>query len=206
MAYWIGGSVCSGKSTVAEQLAREWGPNVYEYDKSERDHLERLGKADLILDRIADPERRQAAHDKRWLHRPPADMATRTIRSWTERFPLVLEDLRDLSTAPVVAQGPGLFPRLVAPVLEDRRHGVWLIATGEFIRWARRRRGMTAPSMTSDPEFAFENIVARDCLMAEHIRAEAEGLDLVTITVDGSDSADTVATQVAELFAWTKSG
>ncbi len=86
MAYWMGGSVCSGKSTVAEQLAREWGAHVYDYDKSERNHLERLAKADHILDRIADPAMRQAAHDRRWLDRPPADMANRTIRSWTERF------------------------------------------------------------------------------------------------------------------------
>lgn len=204
--YWIGGSVCSGKSVVAEVLSRDWGATIYEYDKTERNHLERLDKADLILDRIPDPEERRHAHDTRWLHRPPADMATRTIRSWAERFPLVLEDLGELAADRVVAQGPGLFPHLVAPLLEDRSHGVWLIATGDFIQWARRRRGMTAPDMTSDPQWASENIVARDRLMADHVRADAEALGLRTITVDGSESVDALATKVATLFGWTKSG
>lgn len=200
--YWMGGSVCSGKSSVAAQLASQWGAVVYDYDATERDHLERLGRSNRIIDRIEDHEARRRAHDERWLFRPPAEMATRTIRSWTERFPLVLQDLRALPGERILAQGAGLFPELVAPQLADGSRGAFLIATPEFIRWARRTRGMSAPAMTSNPDFAWENIIARDCLMASHVRDQATRLGLSTITTDGAEPIDKVTRRVVELFGW----
>lgn len=202
---WIGGSVCSGKSTITRHLVAKSDTVAYDFDEAEQDHLERLGRADRIIERIEDAEERRAAHDERWLSHPPAKMAQRTVRSWTERFPLVIEDLERLSTKRIIVQGAGLFPELVAPQLRDPSRGVWLIATAEFIRWARSRRGMSAPSLTSDPAFASENIIARDCLMADHVRREAERRNLTTITVDGAEPVEKVANRVAKCFGWTQS-
>lgn len=203
--YWMGGSVCSGKSSVAGQLASRWGAIVYDYDATERDHLERLGRSNRIIERIEDHEARRRAHDERWLSRPPAEMAMRTIRSWTDRFPLVLEDLQGLSGERILAHGAGLFPELVASQLAEKSRGVFLIATPEFIRWARRRRGTSVPAMTSNPDFASENIIARDCLMASHVREQAVRLGFSMITVDGAEPIDEIARRVVKLFGWSQS-
>ncbi|MBW3589171.1 MAG: hypothetical protein KY429_07115 [Actinobacteria bacterium] len=203
MIYWIGGSVCSGKSSVASLLGTSSGAVVYNYDAAERDHLERMGRSSQIIDRIEDPETRRQAHDERWLSRPPAEMAGRTIRSWTQRFPLVLEDLEALSGERIIAHGAGLFPELVASQATDQSRSVFLIGTPEFIRWARRRRGMGAPAMTSDPDFASENIIARDSLMAAHVRDLAAELGLATITVDGAERVEEIVGRVADLFGWS---
>lgn len=201
----MGGSVCSGKSTVVKHLAAQWSVPTYGFDERERDHLERLGRSERILERIENPEAKRAAFDDRWLSRPPADMALRTMRSWKERFALVLEDLAGMNEERMIVEGAGLFPELVGPLLNNAGRGVCLIATPEFIRWARHRRGMTAPELTSDPEFARENIIARDCLMAAHVREEAQTHGLSTITVDGSESVEAIAEQVASCFGWSQS-
>lgn len=203
LIYWMGGSVCSGKSSVASLLGTNSGAVVYNYDAAERDHLERMGRSSQIIDRIEDPEMRRQAHDERWLSRPPAEMAGRTIRSWTQRFPLVLEDLETLSGERIIAHGAGLFPELVANQVTDQSQSVFLIGTPEFIRWARRRRGMGAPAMTSDPDFASENIIARDCLMAVRVRNQAAELGLTTKTVDGTEPVEEVAERVAQVFGWS---
>lgn len=200
--FWIGGSVCAGKSSMLREHAEVWGVTAYHFDASEREHLDKSGKGSSILERLPMPAAR-AKYDERWLNRSPEEMAERTIRSWKERFHLVLEDL---AGAPVgrraVAEGAGLFPDLIAPLLPDRGHGIWLVASPEFIRWARLHRGMTAPELTSDPERAAENIIERDILMADHVRHSAGELGLAMITVDGKKPLQEVAAVVISHFGF----
>lgn len=202
--FWIGGSVCAGKSSILRDYARAWGVIPYHFDAHEREHLDKRGKGSSILERLSMPAAR-AKYDERWLNRSPKEIAERTIRSWKERFHLVLEDL---ARAPVgrrvVAEGAGLFPDLVAPLLPDSGHGIWLVASPEFIRWARFHRGMTAPELTRDPERGAENIIERDILMADHIRHSAGELGLAVITVDGKRQLLEVAAVVASHFGFVE--
>ncbi len=194
---WIGGSVCAGKTTIARLLA-SGGVESYHFDAHERDHLLRLGRGNAIYEDLPTDVAR-GKHDERWLHRTPDEMAERTERSWADRFPLVLEDLGCVSV-PVIVEGAGLFPELVRPELSTMRHGVWLVATPEFIRRTRSDRGMVSPSRTSDPARAAENIIARDTIMAAKIEASAIAMELRVIAIDGSRSLTEIAGLVAEHF------
>ena len=50
-----------------------------------------------------------------------------------ERLEMVLADLRDLGPGPtIVAEGPQLFPDLIAPLMQTPEHGLWLLPTPEF--------------------------------------------------------------------------
>ena len=116
-------------------------------------------------------------------------MAEHALAAWSEeRFPMVLDDLRRLpGSGAVIAEGAGLLPEKVAPLLIDNRSALWLVATPECIHHVRTMRGegVGVSQATSDPKRAFENLVARDVLMAEHIRHEADRLGLPVISVDG---------------------
>jgi shikimate kinase len=193
---WIGGSVCAGKSSAAIALSDRFGLAAYHFDQWERSHFERSQPA-----RHPNMSTWTAmSMDERWVLRNPEEMADQIIAAWTlERFPMVVDDLLPMSTAHiVVAEGAGLFPECVLPLLTNARAGIWLVATPECIRHVRRTRGDGISSRTSNPERAFENLVARDVLMAEHVRAQAETLGLVVVKVDVQTLArvpEIVATQ-----------
>ena len=79
----------------------------------------------------------------------------------------------------MIAEGAGLLPEKVAPLLIDNRSALWLVATPECIRQVRLVRSEGVSQATSDPKRAFENLVARDVLMTEH-RHDADRLGSAT--------------------------
>jgi hypothetical protein len=181
---WIGGGSGAGKSTVARQLAADHGLRLY--------HTEPFSK---FVAR-ADPGATPLLHgfmamdmDERWVNRPPEVMLQTFHGFQGEGFDLVLDDLRALPPdPPVLAEGFSLLPRLVAPLLSRPRQAVWLLPTPEFRRAAFDSRGSTwtIPDKTSDPQRALANLLARDQLFTEELRAQARASQLQTVDVDGS--------------------
>ena len=194
---WIGGSVCAGKSSAAKKLASRYGLRSYSFDVAEPFHIY-----------CSVPERQPniirfmaMTMDERWTLRTPKAMAELALAAWSdERFPMVLDDLRRLpGTGAVIAEGAGLLPEKVAPLLADNQSALWLVASPECIRQVRNVRGEGVSRATSDPQRAFDNLVARDILMAEHIRHEADRLGLPLVSVD-VDSLVNVAAIVEQHF------
>lgn len=181
---WIGGGSGAGKSTVARQLAADHGLRLY--------HTEPFSK---FVAR-ADPGATPLLHgfmamdmDERWVNRPPEVMLQTFHGFQGEGFDLVRDDLRALPPdPPVLAEGFSLLPRLVAPLLSRPRQAVWLLPTPEFRRAAFDSRGSTwtIPNKTSDPQRALANLLARDRLFTEELRAQARASQLQTVDVDGS--------------------
>ncbi len=92
----------------------------------------------------------------------------------------------------VVAKGFRLLPRPVAPLLEDRRAAVWLRPTTEFRRMAFERRGSlwAIAGKTSDRDRALDNLLERDRLFTDRLRAEVASLGLFSIEVDVGDAEE----------------
>jgi shikimate kinase len=197
---WVGGSVCAGKSSVATLLAERHGLRVYHFDRQEPFHIYRSvpeHQPHLIAFMAM-------TMDERWVLRSPDEMARQAIAQWSEdRFPMVVDDLLGLpGTGAIIAEGAGLFPAQVEPLLSDRRAAIWLIASAESIRQVRsvRGEGGGVANLTSDPPRAFENLVARDVLMAQYTRREAELRGLTIVAVDAQNVAD-IADKVEQHFA-----
>jgi hypothetical protein len=199
-ALWIGGGQWAGKTTVAGLLTDRFGLVHYHYDYHDaRGHEDRRVAARA---RRAEPFA-ETDWESVWIGPAPAEMAARILAGFPQRFAWVLDDLRGISTPhPVVADGWGLRPELVAAVTGDPRRMVVLIATDG---WRRRQaaalpRAARTGHRVSDPDLAARNRFERDRLIAEDARGQAGRLGIRVIDVDGSRPAEAIADEVAAHF------
>ncbi|AUI57535.1 hypothetical protein [Amycolatopsis sp. BJA-103] len=199
-ALWICGGQWAGKSTVSRLLARRHGITVYHYDLHDaRAHQDRR-----VVHRVrngepaADPD-----PDTVWVDTTPERMAADTLAGFPVRFEWALDDLRALvSGRPILAEGWGLRPELVAPLLDSTRRMIVMVPTGDFREHQLRvlPRAAAIAHHVSDPERAQRNRIARDRLVAEDAVRAAKALGIRVLEVDGSRDAEAVADVVAEHF------
>jgi hypothetical protein len=133
---WIGGATDAGKTTLARRVALVHTLALYEYDRADVAHHERLAQAR--------PDYRdflEQSLERRWVEQTPEALFRRSMESFEARFAFVLEALAALARRgrPVLAQGFGLTPDLVAPHLDDPRRAIWLIPSEAFKRGAWER-------------------------------------------------------------------
>lgn len=142
--------------------------------------------------------------DERWLNRTPQAMLETFPWFRGEGFRLIVEDLRRAGRgSTVVAEGFRLLPGLVRPLLGEPARAVWLLPTARFRREAFARRAGEADftRRTSDPDRALGNLLARDAMFTDRLRAEAQALGLSTIDVDLGMAEDELAARVWRVFA-----
>lgn len=199
-ALWIGGGQWAGKSTVARLLAVRYGVTAYHYDYHDaRAHNDRrLARRVARGEPAAEPD-----PDSVWVDPSPEEMAAQTLAGFPIRFEWALDDLRALvSGRPIIAEGWGLRPELVAPIVDSPGRMVVLVPTEEFRHHQLRvlPRATAVGHRVSDIARARQNRFARDVLVAEDAVRSARRLGIRVIHVDGSRDADAVADMVADHF------
>ncbi|MFE9426897.1 hypothetical protein ACFYNO_28480 [Kitasatospora sp. NPDC006697] len=197
---WIGGAQWAGKTTVSELIAHRYGLTAYHYDYHDaRGHEDRrIARRVALGEPAAGP-----TPEQRWLSGTPEELAAETLAGFPARFAWVLDDLRALTTGrPALAEGWGLRPELVLPLVDSPRRMVVLVPTEEFRR-ARLRalpRAGAVHGPVSDPALAQRNRLERDRLVGRDAVLRARELGVRVIEVDGSADAEGVAGMVAEHF------
>ena len=122
-----------------------------------------------------------------------------------EGFDLIVADLLSLPQRPgVVVEGFRLLPELVQP-LAHPGHAVWLLPTSRFRRTALEQRGSLweIAARTSDPDRALHNLLERDRMFTERLRADVQRLGLPAIEVDTTMSEAELAARVADVLTLT---
>lgn len=193
--FWLSGSACAGKTSVARHLAARHGLTLYSCDDHFEEHRLR-----------ADPARHP--HFCRLMDVPmeelltlPADIQAEEILLFhQDELGMVLEDLRELP-GPVLAEGAGLLPERIAAVCPDPGRALWLVSTPCFRRQAYPQRGPFVQEILgrcADPEEAFSRWMERDDRIARRLEEEARHLGLGVVGVDGGQGVEEVARRVAE--------
>ena len=199
-ALWIGGGQWAGKSTVARILARRYGLTAYHYDYHDaRGHDDRRIARRV---RLGEPTHGPDPDDI-WVNTTPEQMAAATLAGFPVRFEWALDDLRGLvSGRPVIAEGWGLRPELVAPIIDSPRRMAVMVATEEFRQRQLRDlpRAATFSQQVSDPARGQRNRLARDRIVAEDAASSARRLGIRVIEVDGTHDANAIAGIVADHF------
>jgi 2-phosphoglycerate kinase len=198
--YWIGGGSSAGKSTVARRIAAQRGLRVYATDDVMADHARRstsenspLLHAFMAMDM-----------DERWASRPAKIMLETFPWFQGESFNMIIEDLLRLPREPgVIAEGFRLLPRLVEPLLSKAADAIWLLPTPDFRRAVIDSRGGSKSGFlarTTDPERAMRNLLDRDRMFTDILRAETARLGVAAIEVDAVMTEDDLVKRVTEGF------
>jgi hypothetical protein len=199
--YWIGGGSGAGKSTIAHRVAGQHGLCVYSTDDAMADHDGRSRSQDApLLSKF-----KTMNMGERWLLRSPEAMLESFHWFHGELFNLVVEDLLRFPPEPgVIAEGFRLLPYLVEPLLAQPNHAVWLLPTPEFRRAAFASRGSLwqIAGKTSDPERALDNLLERDRMFTELLRAETKRLELPAIEIDITMTEDDLTDRVAGILGF----
>lgn len=194
---WIGGAPDVGKSSVARLLAERHDLQVYHYDRRDLAHHQQLA--------LSDPAYRlllEASLDQRWVQPEPEALFRSLMRSFCDRFHLVLQDLLALPRGRgVIAEGFGLLPDLLAPLLASPLQAIWLAPSDAFKRESMARRGKPSfAAQVSDPARATANLLQRDRLLTQAILEQTRRHGFTLLEVDGARSLEQVAGWVEEYF------
>ena len=189
MLYMIGGSPCSGKSTIASLLARQY----------QLLHIK--------LDDLVDEMMSQASADSQPIcllrqDRNPEEMADEEWRFYEEIFPYVKSYLIKNQDRPLLVEGAGLLPHLVKKLEYPASSYLCLTPTADFQKkyYIQREWVPYVLEGTTNPEQAFENWMQRDILFAQMVRKEAVLLGYPSLITDGSQSENQTAEEVARLL------
>ena len=189
MLYMIGGSPCSGKSTIASLLARQY-------------QLLHIKLDDLVEEMMS-----QASADSQPIcllrqDRNPEEMADEEWRFYEEIFPYVKSYLIKNQDTPLLVEGAGLLPHLVKELECPASSYLCLTPTADFQKKHYRQREWVPYVLegTTNPEKAFENWMQRDILFAQMVRQEAVLLGYPSLITDGSQSENQTAEEVARLL------
>jgi hypothetical protein len=119
---WIGGGPDTGKTSVARLLSARLGWTLYEYDGRDRPH------ETLLADK---PQVRMAVLNaplvERWVAATPQELFQLALRSFADRMPLVIDDLRALAAGNeriIVAEGFAFTPELIEPLIISTHHAI----------------------------------------------------------------------------------
>lgn len=182
--YWLGGSPCAGKSSIADQLAASHGMQVYRCDDAYFRHQELITPArHPLFWKLS-----RASCDELWM-RPVARQVAEERALYREEFPLIVADLDALPrTSPIIAEGAALLPELVDGLHPTAGRAVWVVPTDAFQRRHSAGRAWRHDVLRdcTDPEHAWRNWMARDAGFAGTVARDAERRGYPLLTVDGS--------------------
>lgn len=195
----IGGSPCSGKSTVAERLARELGAAYFKVD-------------DYLMPFIATAAERGKRHCSAWSRmtadeiwmRDPTTQHLDECGICREIAPQVFEALSEIPSDFIITEGDFFSPRVMLwhnPLEVEMRY-LCIVPTPEFQISHYRRRFWVADVLKdcTDKERAFDNWMQRDILEAEDVEGLCAVSQIVCLKNDGSQSEDELYARVKALF------
>ena len=197
MLYMIGGSPCSGKSTLASLLARKYDLLHIKLD----DLVDEMMSQASVDSRPICLLRQDRNPEQIWM-RNPEEMADEEWRFYEEIFPYVKSYLIKNQDRPLLLEGAGLLPHLVKELEWPASSYLCLTPTADFQKKHYKQREWVSYVLegTSNPEQAFENWMQRDILFAQMVRKEAMELGYPSLIADGSQSEKQTVEEVARLL------
>lgn len=204
--YWIGGSPCSGKTSIARMLTEEQGFRYYKSDDFYDDHLLRSQPAlQPKLNKLKGLSWGQYWSDQ-FCSISVEQQTKDTIDIYEEQFPMMIEDLLSLpSSTPIIVEGAIVLPQRLAPLLEHSNQAIWLLPTSGFqiTKYAQRPWVHDVLELTEDPEEAFRNWMQKEIGFARKIEEATRLHDFKFLKVDGNTSLEETFNYVKNHFKLT---
>lgn len=183
-AYIIGGSPCSGKSTIANYIADNFALSYFKVD-DRLEHYIDLGaeRGYSVCSKI-----RSMTAEETWM-RSPQVQAAEELAFYKEIFPFILQDMEDF-LSPMIAEGAAFLPELVKTISVEGYICVTPTRQFQIEHYGQREWVKYVLQDCSDPKKAFANWMERDALFAEHVRQRCKDFGVVSLITDGLQTAD----------------
>lgn len=194
---FIGGSPCSGKSTIAEMLSKEFGALYYKVD----DYLGELIEKTAFHGGTACMNVRELSADGIWL-REPSIQCEEEFQIYSELAPFILSKIEELDSELIVTEGAAYTPQVM------REHNIEkyisIVPTPEFqISHYKEREWVSyVLAECSDKERAFDNWMKRDILFAEQVKSECFKLGVPCLVNDGAKTIEEMYSSVKSAFGY----
>jgi hypothetical protein len=181
--YWIGGAPCSGKSTIAENLANKYGLSLFKSDDHMYAHM-RLARLETqpTMAKVA-----SLSWNEIWT-RPVEVQVQDEFDFYHEEFDMLLDELALYPQGqPILAKGNAWLPDLLGRLQTPPGRIVYIIPTKEFqvANYSQRAFIKDILSQCADPQAAFENWMERDARFGAKVDQSARQVGLPVIRVDG---------------------
>ena len=203
-AYVLGGSPCSGKSTVAARLAAQYGLQSYKVDDYQEAHMARCRpQAQPVMCRYG-----ALSWDDIWMQ-PVAQQVDDEFAFYRERFAFILQDLAQMDPArPALLEGVALLPALMRQCGVDPTRVLYMVPTASFQlhHYGQRPWIHDILAQCDDPAQAFANWMARDQQFGREVLRQARACGFPTMVVDGGRSLDVTTAGVASMFGLAADG
>ena len=172
--FYIGGSVCSGKTTLAEELCVTYGCRHFSID----DRLGEYAQKGIEDGKTICQKHRDMTPEEFWM-RDPAKQSSELLLFYREIFPYVMDDIRQYA-----AQTEGILIAEGIALLPESMHGEGICPSSYFCLTAGpayqvsryRERDWVRLLLTgcSDEEAAFARWMERDICFAQEVRRQCE--------------------------------
>ncbi|MBQ3105484.1 MAG: hypothetical protein IJC59_06460 [Lachnospiraceae bacterium] len=200
--YFIGGSPCAGKSTVAEYLSQKYGMYYFKVDDQLDRYVEMGAKKGLEMCAMFSC----LNADQTWMRDP--QVQCRDELAWYEEvFEFFLEDIEKLQVdRPVITEGAAFLPVLMKKIGVAQNRYISITPTAEFQLCHYKQRHWIPYILADckDKEKCYENWMNRDILFAGDVRRQCAQENYRSVVNDGSRSIEEMRALVIEHFELDK--
>ena len=197
--YYIGGSPCAGKSTIAEILSQKYHLYYFKVD----DSLDSYTKLGALKGYPICKKTNEMSAEQIWM-REPVLQCREEFEFYEEVFEYVLADLKQISCENgVITEGAAYVPKLIKQLGLPHNRYISITPTEEFQISHFKRREFVSYVLNgcSDMERAFSNWMERDILFAQEVQKQCYEERYASIINDGSIEIDELVSRVAKHFA-----
>lgn len=198
--YYIGGSPCAGKSTVAERLAQNYGLTYFKVDDLLQKYMEQ-GAAD---GRPACKNAAEMSAEQTWM-RAPEIQCQEEFQIYEEIFEYILADLDQIDGKNgIITEGAAYVPALMKKLGLPGDSYLAITPTADFQVSHYRERPFVPYVLADcrDKERAFRNWMDRDILFAREVRRQCQEMHFASILNDGSLAVEALTDAAAAHFGF----
>ena len=200
--YFIGGSPCSGKSSIAEKLSKEYNMDYYKIDDYEFQHINRSNSNDHpIMSKF-----KEIVWDEIWM-RPVEVQVNEEWQFYIERFSMILEDLKSYyNNKPIIVEGAALLPELLKGIGVENNKVIYLVPSKDFQVEYYSKRDFIHGILKErkNPEKAFSNWMERDHQFGKRVINQAKEYNMKYILVGGKTTLEKNTKLVMDHFKLRK--
>lgn len=174
---WIGGSPCSGKSSITERLCLEFNLEYYKCD----DYLDQYIKRGVQSQKLIMQKYNSMSMDQTWIERNIQEQTLDEIEFYEEAFEMILEDLGNLEfKGLLVVEGAACLPSNILKHKINFKNYICIVPTYEFQIEHYSKREWVRPYLSecSNDKLAFDNWMQRDAMFAKIILDTAIDLEM----------------------------